>query len=129
MLYLDTSASVKLLLAEDESDALVDYLTSSDAPLVTSRVGIVELRRAGRRSGVSPDRADALASTVNVIELDAAIERLAIGLDSRLRSLDAIHLASALAVGERLHAFVCYDVRLTTAAKRSKLPTVAPGSR
>ena len=129
MLYLDTSASVKLLLAEDESDALVDYLTSSDASLVTSRVGIVELRRVGRRGGVSSDRADALAATVNVIELDAAIERLAIGLDSRLRSLDAIHLASALAVGERLLAFVCYDARLTTAAKRSKLPVVAPGSR
>jgi len=53
----------------------------------------------------------------------------AIGLDSRLRSLDAIHLASALAVGEGLLALVCYDVRLTTAAKRSKLPVVAPGAR
>jgi len=129
VLYLDTSASVKLLLAEDESDTLVDYLTSSDVPLVTSRVGVVELRRVGRRGGVNPDRADALAATVNVIELDTAIERVAIGLDSRLRSLDAIHLASALAVGEGLLAFVCYDVRLTTAAKRSKLPVVAPGAR
>ena len=129
MLYLDTSASVKLLLAEDESDALVDYLSSSDVPLVTSRVGVVELRRIGRRGGLNPDRADALAATVNVIELDGAIERVAIGLDSRLRSLEAIHLASAIAVGEGLLGFVCYDVRLTTAAKRSKLPVVAPGAR
>ncbi len=129
MLYLDTSASVKLLLAEDESDALLDYLTSSDVPLVTSRVGVVELRRVGRRGGVNPDRADALAATVNVIELDAGIERLAIGLDSRLRSLDAIHLASALAVGEGLSAFVCYDGRLTAAARRAKLRVVAPGAR
>lgn len=129
MLYLDTSASVKLLLAEDESDALIDYLSSSDVPLVTSRVGAVELRRVGRRGGVNPDRAEALAATLNVIELDATIERVAIGLDSSLRSLDAIHLASALAVGEGLLAFVCYDARLTTAAKRSKLPVTAPGSR
>ena len=129
MLYLDTSASVKLLLAEAESDALADYLSSSDVPLVTSRVGVVELRRVGRRGGVRSDRADALAATLNVIELDATIERIAIRLDSRLRSLDAIHLASALAVGEGLLAFVCYDARLTAAARRTKLAVTAPGAR
>jgi len=126
--YVDTSAAVKLLLAEDESEALESFLRNADTPLVTSRIGIVELRRVGRRGGASPDRADALAASLSVIEVDAAIERLAVGLDPDLRSLDALHLASALAVGGALRGFVCYDGRLGAAATRVRLPVVAPGS-
>lgn len=128
MLYVDTSAVVKLLLAEDESEALGDFLRAADTPLVTSRIGIVELRRVGRRGGANPDRADALAASLSVIELDATIERLAVVLDPDLRSLDALHLASALAVGDALSGFVCYDGRLNAAASREGLPVVAPGS-
>jgi predicted nucleic acid-binding protein len=128
LLYVDTSAVVKLLLAEDESEALGDFLRAADTPLVTSRIGIVELRRVGRRGGANPDRADALAASLSVIELDATIERLAVVLDPDLRSLDALHLASALAVGDALSAFVCYDGRLNAAASREGLPVVAPGS-
>lgn len=126
MLYVDTSASVKLLLAEEESHALLAFLRSEDLPLLTSRVGVVELRRVGRRGGASADRADALAATFAVIELDATVERLAVGLDPKLRSLDAVHLVSAAAVGDALTGFVCYDARLSEAAARIGLPVVAP---
>lgn len=126
MLYIDTSAAVKLLLAEDESESLAGFLTAANSPLVTSRIGIVELRRVGRRGGASPDRADALAASLSVIEVDATIERIAVGLDRDLRSLDALHLASALAVGDALDGFVCYDGRLGSAASREGLPVVAP---
>jgi predicted nucleic acid-binding protein len=126
VLYLDTSASVKLLLAEDESDALADFLRSADEPIVTSRVGIVELRRVGRRGSVSPDRADALAASFAVIELDSSVERIAISLDASLRSLDAVHLASAIALGESLQGFVCYDARLAAAAGDLGLHIAAP---
>jgi predicted nucleic acid-binding protein len=126
VLYLDTSASVKLLLAEDESDALADFLGSADEPLVTSRVGIVELRRIGRRGSASSDRADALAASFAVIELDSSVERIAISLDASLRSLDAVHLASAIALGESLRGFVCYDARLAAAAGDLGLHIAAP---
>ncbi|MBA3434182.1 MAG: PIN domain-containing protein [Actinobacteria bacterium] len=128
MLYVDTSAVVKLVLAEDESDALESFLRENGGPLVTSRVGIVELRRVARRGGASADRADALAGSLAVIELDATVEGLAVGLDPDLRTLDALHLASALAAGDRLDAFVCYDARLGAAAARRGLAVIAPGA-
>ena len=125
MLYLDTSATAKLLQEEAESRALGLYLRSADAPLVTSRVGIVELRRVGRRVGAA-DRADALAATLVVVELDEIVEREALGVDTRLRTSDAIHLATAILMGDELTAFVCYDARLATAAAASRLSVVAP---
>lgn len=62
-----------------------------------------------------------------MIELDRTIEQIAVGLDPALRALDAIHLASALAVGAALDGFVCYDQRLGIAARREGLAVVAPG--
>lgn len=126
MLYLDTSAAVKLVLEEAESTALSELIAAEPGPLVTSRVGSVELRRVTRRGGASADRADALAASLAVIEVDATVERLAVGLDPELRSLDAIHLASALAAGDVLEGFVCYDVRLGEAAAREGLAVLAP---
>jgi uncharacterized protein len=127
VLYVDTSASVKLVIEEEETAALVEHLGSADGVLVTSRVGIVELRRVGRRGGIS-DRADAVAATMAVIEVNPVVERIAIELDASLRSLDAIHLASALAVGDDLEGFVCYDAELARSADRLGLIVVAPSS-
>ncbi len=95
MLYVDSSAALKLVRQEHESTALTGFLEDVDDTLVTSRVGIVELRRVARRGGASPDRADAIAGTLEIIELDAAVEGIAVTLAPELRALDAIHLASA----------------------------------
>jgi uncharacterized protein len=126
VLYVDTSSAVKLLLDETESTALREYLRSSDTLLVASRIGIIELRRVGRRSGAGADRADAVAATLAVVEVDETIERIAVGLDPGLRVLDAIHLATALAAGESLDGFVCYDARLAAAARDVGVSVVAP---
>ena len=126
MLYLDTSATAKLLIEEAESKALDDFLRSAGTPLMTSRVGIIELRRVGRRIDAGADRADALAASLVVVELDETIERLAIAIDPGLRSLDAIHLATALAAAESIDGFVCYDVRLAAAAEALGLTVLAP---
>ena len=128
MLYVDTSATVKLVLAEAETDALVEFLGSVERRLLTSRVGVVELRRVGRRAGADPDRADVVAAALDVVELDARVERVAVGLDAGLRTLDAVHLATALAIGDGLEGFVCYDARLAAAASREGLTVLAPGS-
>jgi hypothetical protein len=119
---------VKLVRDENESDDLRDFLDTADAGLATSRVGIVELHRAARRGGASADRAGAISGTLEVIELDAKIEGIAVALAPELRTLDAIHLASALASREALSGFVCYDHRLAEAAEREGLPVVAPGA-
>ncbi len=126
MLYLDTSATAKLLVTEPESTALVDFLRAAGTPLVTSRVGIVELRRVGRRVEAGADRADALAASFVVVELDATIERQAIELDPGLRSLDAIHLATAVVAADSIDGFVCYDLRLRAAAEALGLAVLAP---
>jgi predicted nucleic acid-binding protein len=127
LLYVDTSATVKLLVVEPESAALARFLEVSGGPLVTSRVGVIELHRVARRIGADRDRASALAVTLDVVEVDGDVETIAIELDPRLRALDAIHLASALLVREALHGFVCYDSRLGTAAGEAGLVVVAPG--
>jgi len=125
VLYLDTSATAKLLQEEAETQALSLYLRSAGAPLATSRVGIVELRRVGRRVG-APDRADALAATLVVIELNEAVERQALEIDAGLRTSDAIHLATAVLMGGELDAFVCYDARLAAAAMAAGFTVAAP---
>ena len=126
MLYVDTSATAKLLIEEAESEALGAFLRSTGTLLVTSRVGIVELRRIGRRIEAGADRADALAASLVIVELDETVERHAIMIDPRLRSLDAIHLATALAAADSIDGFVCYDVRLATAATALGLTVLAP---
>lgn len=126
MLYLDTSATAKLLIEEPESKALGDFLRSARTQLVTSRVGVVELRRIGRRIDAGADRADALAASLVVVELDETIERQAITIDPGLRSLDAIHLATALVAADSIDGFVCYDVRLAAAATALGLAVLAP---
>lgn len=126
MLYLDTSATAKLLIEEPESKALGDFLRSARTQLVTSRVGVVELRRIGRRIDAGADRADALAASLVVVELNETIERQAITIDPGLRSLDAIHLATALVAADSIDGFVCYDVRLAAAATALGLAVLAP---
>jgi hypothetical protein len=86
----------------------------------------VELRRVGRRSGAGADRADALAATLVVVELDETVERHAVSIDPSLRAPDAIHLATALAAGDSLDGFVCYDARLAAAAESLGLTVLAP---
>jgi uncharacterized protein len=60
------------------------------------------------------------------VELDERIEGIAATVDARLRSLDAIHLASALSLGDEITSFVCYDHLLTHAARTAGLPVSAP---
>jgi predicted nucleic acid-binding protein len=131
--YLDASALVKLATRETESDALRRELTGYSDRL-TSRLATVEVPRALARRGpetaasANDDVAQALEA-VTVIEIDEELASVAAGLEpGTLRSLDAIHLASALALGEELEAFVTYDTRLGKAARAAGLNVVMPGS-
>lgn len=131
MLYLDTSALVKLLRREPESDTLADWLDAqTPAPWVSSMLIEVELPRALRR--IEPALlADvpAIVARVARYEVDEVVRAAAAAYpDPALQSLDAIHLATGDAVfGSQLTAFVCYDERLLAAATAVGLPTAAPG--
>lgn len=131
MLYLDTSALVKLIRREPETDTLADWLDAQEATTwVSSTLIEVELPRVIRR--VDPARLSdvpALIARVARYEVDEAVRAAAAAYpDPTLRSLDAIHLATGHAVfGARLTAFVAYDERLLAAADALGLPTAAPG--
>ena len=129
MIYLDTSATVKLIVAEEESQALINWLNEHlDQNLVTSAVGSIELIRAAARVGSDAVAlARNVASTIDTLVLTEAIAAAAAAIPPpELRTLDAIHLATAHAHRRSLTAFCAYDRRLLEAAESQGLPTVSP---
>ena len=126
ILYLDASALVKLVQLEPETAALVKEVSRWDVH-VTSVVGAVEVRRAARRSGANPARVDAVLARMALLELDEGIRKLAATIEPpALRTLDAVHLASAIALEDDVGAIACYDDRLARAAKNERLRVVTP---
>ena len=126
--YLDASAIVKLVAPEAETESLLAFLGEHPSQ-ATSVVGLVEVRRAaGRRAGVSSERVDAVLSRITAIALDKVVigQAGSIGTPG-LRTLDAIHLASAAVLADELEAIVTYDRRLAEAATAAALPTASPG--
>lgn len=126
--YLDTSALVKLIVAEAETAALRTWLETEPRDPVTSDLARAELIRAARR--VAPDRAVAarqLLEAMIVVEVATAVFEEAGRLDpAGLRTLDAVHLAAALDLGDDLTAIVTYDNRLADAAQSLGIAVVAP---
>lgn len=98
---------------------------------VSSSLARVEVLRAVRRVGdeVARGRAEAVLARIGLMEIDAAIRDSAALLDLReLRSLDAIHLASALSLAGDLGGMAVYDERLARAARLSGIQVLAPGT-
>lgn len=126
--YLDTSALAKLVVAEPETDALRTWLSEGNKTLVSSDLTRTELIRAVRR--VAPDRiltAHALLDGLILMTLPASTFAAAGRLDpDELRTLDAVHLAAALELGDDLEAFVAYDERLQNAARLNGVEVLAP---
>lgn len=126
--YIDSSAAVKLIVRERESAALVAVLERDHDMLITSDIGFVEVSRAGARAGVPPSDIDEVLDTLVAMPLDGRVRHRAQRVGpSSLRSLDAIHLASALSLEVDGLTFVAYDERLLEAARAAGLPTSAPG--
>jgi predicted nucleic acid-binding protein len=129
MIYLDTSATVKLVAAEEESAALIDWLnTRADENLATNAIGHIELIRAAGRVGPNAVAlARNVASTIDTLVLtDAIVSAAATIPPAELGTLDAIHLATAYIHRKSLAAFCAYDRRLLVAAESQGLPTVSP---
>jgi hypothetical protein len=124
--YADASALVKLALDEAESGALRRWFVEAER-VATSLLGIVETQRAVRRRAHDPEHLQAVVRSIDVIGFDPDVARLAGDLQpSPLKTLDAIHLATALRLLPDLDAFVTYDDRLADAARALGLPVVRP---
>ena len=118
--YLDSSAAMKLAVVEPESEALRAFLSGCKDGFVSSSLLAVELRRAALRAK-DPDIAlAAVSKVIPAIRLvridDEVVAHAGILMPPSLRSLDAIHLATALVLGAAVEAMVCYDIRLAEAA-------------
>ena len=129
MIYLDSSALLKLLFEESESAALASWIAErADTPMVSSEIAKVEVVRATRRldAAVMP-AARALVSQLDLVPLSSGlIEEATDAGEPLLRTLDAIHLASALSIRNELTAFVAYDNRLLTAAQDAGIEPTSP---
>lgn len=124
--YLDASALVKLVVPEPQSAALAAYVESR-SPLSSCALARTEVVRAVRRHGAEHARtARALLDEIDLVQLDDELLDLAGELDGPLRSLDAIHLAAALELGDALEAVVTYDGQMKRAAEALGLRVVAP---
>ena len=127
-LYLDSSAFVKLVVEERETPAVRTFLADRPARRVSSALLRAESLRAVRHLGP-----DALAMVreglrrVDLIGIDDRILDAAGTLEPLvLRTLDAVHLATAMAVGDDLETIVTYDERMIEAARLVGLPTATP---
>jgi uncharacterized protein len=132
VIYVDSSAIVKLIRPETESAALAAWLNDGAEAVVTSTLAEVEVPRALRR--VAPARlpgVSAVLARMSRLEIDGPVRATAAAYtDDQLGSLDAIHLATAemlVAAGKRVTAFVSYDIRQSRAAAAAGFTTVAPG--
>ena len=118
MVYLDSSALVKLVVAETESAALRRFL-QTHPHRASCQLARVEVLRAVRPHGTPAlRRARQVLRRLDLVQLDNELLEDAATLDAAvLRSLDAIHLAAARALGEDLESIVTYDARMARAAE------------
>ena len=125
--YLDSSALVKLVVQEPESEALRLYLRRS-SHRISCVLARVEVVRAVRPQGQKAEsRARKLLENVSLIRIDEELLDSAASLGGEsLRSLDAIHLAAAQALGDELGEVVTYDLRMIEAATSLDLPVASP---
>ncbi|NDA01007.1 MAG: PIN domain-containing protein [Acidimicrobiia bacterium] len=128
--YVDSSAIAKLAMTERESPALRNFLKTSTLRL-TSLVSEVEVRRATIRRGPAFEiAARRVLSTFSAVDVSRLIVSQAATVSPpHLRSLDALHLATALTLMTELDWFVTYDVRLGKAAEAAGLVVAHPGVR
>lgn len=126
-LYLDTSALVKLVADEEESKELTAFV--GDDEIMSSVIARVELVRAvGRKHGRMADQAEVLLGDMSFVAVNRVTTGVAAWIQPwSLRSQDALHVASALHMGQGIRALVTYDHRTIDAGRRAGLEVASPG--
>jgi uncharacterized protein len=124
--YLDTSAFLKLVVAEKESAALRAWMATG-AECWSSQLLQTESLRAAHRLGIEVRIMAEALEAVSLVAPGPATFRAAGRLEPpELRTLDALHLASALELGDDLQAVVTYDARMIDGARAASLPVITP---
>lgn len=128
ILYLDSSALIKLIFEEPETSGLADFLRGWPARASSSVAGVEVLRTAQLVDDESvAGEARRIMAHVHLISPDDVLLAAATRLEpASLRALDAIHLATALSLGSELGGMVVYDRRLAAAARGAGLEVFAP---
>jgi len=129
VIAVDSSALVKLVLDEPESAALETWLSGRSPLTVTASdlVRVEVIRAVARADSAGVPRARTLLAGVDLVPVSRDVLEVAADLGPpSLRTLDALHLATALSLGSALDAFVVYDERLARAATDAGLPVVTP---
>lgn len=124
--YLDTSAALKLVVEEPESEALAQGIDREQPDLVACWLLETEMRRAAQReAALTQEIVTQLLEGVGLYEVPSSLFREA-GLlpGAQLRSLDAVHLAAAIRIG--VDRVVTYDSRLSDSARSLGLGVFAP---
>jgi predicted nucleic acid-binding protein len=125
--YIDTSAFVKLVIAEPESAALARFLRRWPWRASAAVLRAEALRAVGRRDQAQLAAARRLYGALHFIALDEALlERAGELRPWPMRTLDAVHLAAALTLGSDLGVLVTYDERMTDAAVAQGIEVAAP---
>jgi predicted nucleic acid-binding protein len=126
--YLDSSALVKTVVEEPETEALMRWLAGKDRLTACALVRVEVVRAVRVSDPAAVPRARRAVRTLALIRLDDDLYESAADLEPPLlRSLDALHLAAALGVGPDLAGVVTYDGRLAEGARTLGLPVEAPG--
>ena len=129
IIYVDTSAVLKLVVEEKGSPATAEYLTKAAEQshrLVSSMLLYTELHCAGHRRGIPSDLVNLVLGSINLVDVARSDLMYAAALPGRLRSADAIHLAAAIRLQADL--LVAYDAELLAAAVDSGLNVLSPGA-
>jgi len=129
LVYLDSSAIVKLVVPEPETSALMGFLAAwpDRVSSVLARVEVLRALRRAKASRSARRRAHRVLSHVALVRIDdGLLEAATRAGPPELRSLDAIHLATARSVDDGLGGMVTYDTRLGRAAARSRIKVWSP---
>ena len=126
--YVDSSAILKLVVREPETAALEAHLATRDG-LITSRLSVLECRRAVRRAANRRllQAVEGVFEALYLLDITPALLDAAASVDPPLlRSLDAIHLATARSIDPHLE-LITYDERQADAARAGGFVVLAPG--
>jgi uncharacterized protein len=128
VIYLDASALVSLVTGRPYAHELREFLAQSpEMPMGTSTIGFIETVRTLDRVGSYPTAMQDLLAAFTEILVTDEIRDWAAGLPGGVRTLDAIHIASAQAIGDELAFLISYDKRMLDIAHSVGIPVAAPG--
>ncbi|THV42903.1 type II toxin-antitoxin system VapC family toxin [Glycomyces buryatensis] len=128
MIYLDSCALIALTIERDPVEDLIEFLKDhSGTPMATSSIGFVETVRGASHYGQYPTLMAELSTMYGELTMTQEVRDIASTLPRSLRTLDALHVATALSIEDYLTSLVSYDRRLLKAAREQGLPVASPG--